>query len=366
MGLDFVALTKANEFRRQVIPGDAVADLLWNDTSVASFVLDDDHPAVAELTAPGARCRVRLDEVDLFRGRVAKTPGNGPNGQIEFHVECDKRKMYDWLGWPKPTAAITAQDVEYARYTGSTEAVVRAAVVANLTRLGVPWTFAPNTLNRGPAARVEFRFHELGDRLYPLLRAARLGLILSYDEDDDVTVSLRSPNTVAGTLDPTTGILNQFEFDRFAPSSTRVVVGGRGDGTGRDLHLEIDSARETEWGDIIEVFKDARMVEAGDDLSIDADEALAEGAPGMSVSMDLIETDAFRFGEHYDLGDLVPVRTGSEDPVTEVITQITISDTAADGVVVTPHIGAIAVDPNAQLAERINALKARVRDMGRR
>lgn len=366
MGLDFVAYTKANAFRRLVTPGDATADLLWNDTSIATFILDDDHPAVPDLTAPGARCRVRLDEGELFRGRVARTPGRGPNGQIEFHVQCDKRKLKQWYGWPKPAAAIGAQTDEYARYTGNTEAAVKAALTANLTRLGVPWTVAPNTENRGPAVRLEFRFHPLADKIYPVLRAAQLGLVLAYDEDSDVTVDLRSPETVVGTLDPDTGILNEFDYDRWAPDATRVIVGGRGDGVDRDFYLKIDTARETEWGDISEVFKDARMVEAGDDLSIDADEALAEGAPGMSVTMDLIETDAFRFREHYDLGDLVPVRTGSEDPVTEVITQITISDTAADGVVVTPHIGAIAVDPTAKLGERISALKARVRDLGRR
>ncbi|MDD7930064.1 Gp37-like protein [Microbacterium thalli] len=362
-GLSFIVRDKTDTFVQKCIGGDASADLLWSVPSIASFTIDDDDRAVAALIAPGARCSVMLGPDELFRGRVARTPGHGPKGQIEVHVEDDRRKFNDWLGWPKTTAPITGQDVEYDVYTGPSETIFKAALAANVARLGVPWTVVA-TQGRGSSARVELRFHKLADKLIPLLVADRLGVVLAYPENGGVVVDVRSPRVVDGLLDAPTGIVDEFDFDRWASSATRAVVGGREQGTERILAYVIDTAREAEWADIIEVFRDARNTEPGADLTLEGWQTIADGAPGASVSMDLIETDRFRFREHYDVGDIVPFNIGGA-PGTEVITRVTISDTVRGGLTITPHIGDVNTDPLAQLGARVAELKARVRDLGR-
>lgn len=368
MGLSFLVRDKNDSYRRTAVGSNQSADLLWNDTSLATFTLDDDHAAAADLTEKGARCSVLLDDEELFRGRIARTPGRialTPEGrsvgQLEFTVECDKRKFHQWQGWPKPDAPISGQDVEYAVYTGSAEKVFKDAVAANLARLGVPWTVAPN-LNRGSNAKAEFRFHYLGEKLFPILATDRLGVTLEYGAT--VLVDLRSPNVVEGVLNLETGVVDELDFDRWAPSGTRVVVGGRNEGIDRELLQRIDADREADWNDIIEVFKDARNSEVGADRTPDAIQALAEHDSGASVSMDLVETDRFRFRTHYQVGDVVPFTLAGQ-PGSEVITRVTITDTESEGVQITPHIGDVNVDPIAQLGARISELKSRVRDLGR-
>lgn len=364
MGLEFVAYDKTETFRRQFAASDSSADLLWNDTSLATFALDDDHAAVPALTAPGARCRVMLDGGSLFRGRVARSPGTGPTGQITFAVESDMRKFKDWFGWPKPSASITAQDVEYDVHTGTSEDVFVAAVSANVARLGVPWTVTASA-GRGSSARAELRFHTLAEKLFPLISADRLGVVLTYGAGRAVAVSLRTPKTIAGVLNADTGVLDAYSYERWAPSATRVIGGGREEGVDREFILDIDSDREDDWGDVIEIFKDLRNTEVGADLSIETGAALAETGPGVSMSMDLTETKRFGFRTHYELGDVLPFDIAGQQG-SEVITRVTIADTVSNGVTITPHIGDTNVDPLARLGARVAELRGRLRDLGRR
>ncbi|MGK4422132.1 Gp37-like protein, partial [Klebsiella pneumoniae] len=87
-----------------------------------------------------------------------------------------------------------------------------------------------------------------------------------------------------------------YSFERTGPTATRVIVGGRNEGVDREFVEFRDTALETDWGDIIEVFKDARNTEEGADLTVDAREALAEGRPTSGISTTLNETDRFRYG----------------------------------------------------------------------
>ena len=365
-GLKFVIYTKGNVFRRQLVGMEANAELAANVIPTAEFTIDDDHPAVADITEKGARCAVWFRGVERFRGRLKEKKGDGPDGQITAQVQGDLRKFWEWLGWPVPTQPLSNQSgAEYRVLTGKSETVVKTALAETFTRLGVPWSVAA-THGWGSTTRAELRMHPLGDKLMPLLDADRLVTVLSYPTDSTVRVDVRQPGTVPGILTIDSGVPDGYQFSMEPPTATRVIVGGRGEGTARQFKSVVDATREADWGDIIEVFKDARNTDAGADITVDGREALAEGAPRVSVSTDLVETDRFMYGTTYVEGDLVHVRVGPVDSIEQI--SVSITESESTGVVVTPHIGELDVstDTNAALAAAVAKLARGVRDSGRR
>ncbi|GAA3947806.1 Gp37-like protein [Microbacterium soli] len=360
--VEFVIFDQSDGFKRRLVALESTAEIPANGVPWAEFTLDDDHEALPAISVEGARCAYRFRGVEWFRGRVATMQGTGPVGQTTVRVEGDFRKLWDWQGWPKPTAAVTGQDVDYARYTGTSEDVFKAALAANFTRLGVPWTVAPSQ-GRGSAARAEFRFHPLAEKTLPALDADDLIVTITYSPDP--VVDVRAAVVVPGLLSDLTGVLENYDWSRTAPATTRVVVGGEGEKENRRLYQKIDAALEASWGDIVETFKDSRMSDEGADLSIDADETLAEGAPTASVSMSLLESERFRFGSTFLAGDRVRVVVGPLD-VTERITLVKVTESPGEGVLVTPVLGSVDDSPDAEIGVQVAGLARGLRDAGRR
>lgn len=364
-GLRFVLYDKDDNYQREISGLEATADLMPNAISTATFILDDDHPALPSATTEGARCAVWFRGAERFRGVVQSTPGEGPEGTITINVEDDRATLWYVHGRQVPGAALDAQASEYRVYTGNSESVFKAALSENFARLGMGWTVAPS-LNRGLPKRVEFRMHPLADKLIPILDMDGLVIVLSYDNTGAVTVDVREPDTVAGVLTLDTGIPDSYTFDRVAPTITRVVVGGRGEGVEREFVEVIDTEREAEWGFIREGFVDGRNTEEGSDLTIDAYQALAEGAARVGVSTELVETERFMYGDTYVEGDLVHVQLGPVD--TSQRLSVSITESAENGVVVTPRIGELddSADVEVQLAQQLARLARGARDQGRR
>lgn len=362
-GLRFVIYDKAGNFRRQLEGVDASADLIANAVSTAEFTIDDDHPAVDAITTDGARCAVWFRGAERFRGIIRETPGDGPDGQITARIRCDLRKLWEWQGWPVPGNAIGSQTSAYRTYTGPAETVAKNAIAENVARLGVPWTVT-GSAGRGATSRVAFRFHPLADKLIPILEANGLIVVLAYS-GSSVVVGLRERETVPGVLTVRSGVPEGYEYNRVAPTATRIIVGGRGEGVARELKRVMSSARETEWGDIIEGFVDARNTDEGADITLDGAEALAEGAASAALSTRLNETDRFMFGTTYDVGDLVNVRLGPLQVTQPVSVQIT--ETAEQGVEVTPYIGDLEVtaSTDVRMQRQIAKLAKNLRDKGR-
>jgi len=368
--LKYVVYDKAGTFRRQFSGVRAEVEPMSNQTSTATLTLDDDHAALPALTARGARCSIEFRGHELFRGKVTRTPGTGPKGAVQIFIESDIRKLWHWYGWPVPGAAITAQTSEYRNYSGRAESVFKTALSENIARLGIPWTVAP-TLGRGAliptGSPVSFRFHPLAEKLIPVLDNSDLVVVLTYDSLGRPTVDIREADTVQGVITLGSGVVDGYKFSVEAPTATRAIVGGRGEGVERELVTVVDSAREAEWGDIIETFVDSRNSDVGTNIAPYGTEALVEAAPRVGVALDIVETKKFQYLKQFREGDLAHVRLGPIDSL-EQITSVSISEDPDDGVLVTPHIGSADVDAeiDVALARAIGALARGQRDQGRR
>ncbi len=365
-GLSFVIRDKSNVFKRRVVAHrGAEADLVWNGVSTAFFVLDDDDPAVPAIIADGARCDVWNGDVLEFRGWITATPGAGPVGHVTAYVEDFRQALNEWQAWAKPTAAYSGQNVDYRKYSGTLEAVVKLAVSEAVTRIGGPadWVVATSS-GRGPATKVNARFEPLGDLLWQPLKDARYGLVLTYP-GGVTTMDLRTPATVAGVLDVSSGRVDRYEFSRRGTTSTRALIGGRGEGAARELLQVIDTARETALGRVIEVWGDARNNDPGASLTPEAQALLDEGAPTTSVSMELTEQPGLKFHTTYEVGDIVPVKIGDLES-SEVITRVLVKDDPDSGITVTPTVGDVITDEIQVLANQLSRLQKRARSQGRR
>lgn len=360
--LTFAIYDKAGAYKRQFSGVEATLDLAGNVIPTATFVLDDDDPALGAVLSNGARAAILFRGEQRCRGLIRRKPGTGPNGQVTGHVVGDLRKLWEWQGRPVPSAAVEAQTQAYRTYTGPSETVFKNALAENFARLGVPWVVAPS-LGRGSATRAELRFHPLADKVLQALTADNLIVTLDYI-DGQVIVDTRPAHTVPGVFTVATGVPDEFTYDLTGPTATRIIVGGRGEGVERQFVEVRDTALEADWNDIIEGFVDARNTDEDADITVDGIEALAEGAPKSGLTTTLNETDRFRYGTTYVEGDLVHVRVGPIDRVQPI--SVSITETAQDGLVVTPHIGDIEDDTDAILAQQIARLARGARDTGRR
>lgn len=366
-GLSFVVTDRAGAFRRQIgAHSGAHATLPRNGIHTAEFTLDDDDAALPALAETGARVHVLFRDRERFRGKVSEFTGDGPDGTVTVKMLGDVRKLWEWQGWPAPGLPIGTQP-ETRTYSGRSEQVFKDALAENFTRLGVPWSVAPdNGLGTG-GQRVEFRFHPLADKLVPLLELDGLAVTLAYDAAGHVTVDVVAPTPVTGTLTAASGMIDRYTYSLIAPTGTRAGVGGAGEGAARQIIQVTDTARETDWGDIVEMWVDSRMADAGADLTPDGLQALADAAPRVGVDATLLEGPLLTYGETYDELSAVHVQIGPVDEVLP-ITQVTIDDTPTDGVIVTPMIGAVDIDAPSDvlLARQIARLAAGARDQGRR
>ncbi|OZD48570.1 hypothetical protein CH252_18740 [Rhodococcus sp. 06-1477-1B] len=369
-GLRFVITDKTGAYLRDVSGFDAEAVLAPNVIPAAEFTVPSDHEVASLITLDGARCRVFFRGEERFRGLIQETPGTGPDGEVTARVVGDLQNLWSWYGRQVPTAPIGNQFQDYRTYSGPSETVFKNALRENFTRLGVPWTVAPD-LGRGSQVQTQFRMHPLADKLMPLLDADNLTVVITYVDNaagvqTGVVVDVREPDTVPGVLTLETGIPDSYTYTREAPTVTRVVVGGRGEGVERKFIEVIHAPREAEWGIIREGFVDGRNTEEGADLTVDAYEALADGAAKVGVNTTLVETDRFSFGSTYQVGDLVSIDVAPVQALQRI--SVSISETADEGVVVTPRIGELdeTEDTDARLWRAVARLSRGIRDQGRR
>ena len=326
-----------------------------NVKSTATFTIESDHLRAADLMGPGARVMIYRHGEFEMSGPVRLAGGQfTAAATLTFTVEDDFRILNNWLAWPKPAAPLTGQDVEYRSITGPAETVVKTVMAENAARLGFPLTVAPS-LGRGASGKYTFRFHPAYDRLFPAVDQAGIGVTVRQ-EGAGLLLDCYTPRDYPHRLSPANGTIVGGTYTLAAPSVTRVVVGGQGEGVAREFRAFPDAARETAWNDVIEVLQDARDSSAGDVYAERAAEVLAEGASMAGQSLELSETEHFRYGgKGLRKGDRVTAVINGQ-AFTDVLREARLS-WDKDGDTATPVVGERTDDPDLNLAKRIRALQ---------
>jgi len=343
-------------------PESVTADIGFNIVGTAQVVFRADHLRRDDITTDGARMVIEYPGLSypLISGPVRFKGGKGPKGQatITATIEDDLRILWRLRGWQVPTAAISNQGTsEYRTYTGNAETIVKTMVSENVARIpseAARVSFAPN-LNRGAVipSGVKIRMHPLAERLFPAVEQAGLG-VRCYQSGAGLVLDVYEPRVYPKILSEESGTLASWEWNQSSPDVTRVVGGGRGEGTARVFRSAIDAALESQYGDVIETFMDARNGETNAEIDQSNSEVLFEGKPKSGLSLELSETPYFRYGTVV-VGDKVTIEAGGLQ-ITDVLRTATITWTKDDGLSVKPGVGKIENSTESRINQAIKTL----------
>lgn len=280
------------------------------EQSTASITIDADHYYIPAVLTDGARSVLHFGNLAMSGVIISKRGDSGPPSTVTFDVEDDWRLGRRILGWPNPTQPITSQGAasKYYTVTGPAETVVKDFLSANIDRLGLDIVVAA-TQNRGARITASTRMHPIWDRLLPLVTNAGLGVSV-LQGTATLVVDCYETAYLAHEVGPDSGVLDTYTWELHAPTTTRAVVGGAGEGTAREFRVVSDPVLEGAWRDVQEVFVDARDVESADTGTLDqrGRDALVEGAPRTSLALTLTDNDLLVPGVNVAPGDYFPTR----------------------------------------------------------
>jgi hypothetical protein len=339
-----------------------------NQQPTAQLTVRTDHHRAPALLTEGCRVTIGYHGQQILSGVVDSIGGTGdPAGVLTVQVRDDWALLSDLLGWPVPTAAISAQNTaEYDTKTAAAETVVKWFAGRAITRLGLPVTVATDH-GRGSTITVQMRMHQLADQLLPLIDQAGIGVTVKQSGSGFV-LDCYTPTTYSRTLTPQSGVVTDWEWTRTAPKTTRVVVGGQGDGTARVFRARSDTTAEALWGVKREAFVDATDATTTALLDARGDAAIAEGTATAGLKLTLAETDTFRYGDQLRVGDLVTTQlVPGATAITDVLREAVINWSVEEGLTATPVVGDRQDDPSRTFAKAIASVARAVRiDRARR
>ena len=355
-----------------------------------TFAVDADDRRVKHLQADGARvrCDYRYSPSSapqtLISGPVTEVAGSGtPEAALRtFTVSDDWHVLNDTLGLPNPAGTAAQQGASEAYYsaTGPAETVLKQIVEANRARLSIPLV-VPATQGRGATITTSIRMHSLAERLFPAVTDA--GLIVRVLQRGSAlpTLEVSTPTVRSRVLTQASGVVVEGDFQLAPPTVTRVWVGAGGVAEARIFRLFVDDALELRFGGgagkrfVRERFVDARDVgieppatalTAAQEAVLQqrANEVLQEGAPRGSLAAKLAETETFRFGRTFQLGDRVSLQLAGGPVLSDYVREVQFKWDAS-GVEITPLVGSWAESVNDEILKRIADTMRAVRDMQR-
>lgn len=330
-----------------------------------------------------------------------------PENLLEVGSLSDSGQSWDISGAPAvgeddgrsgyyrwPAGPLTATQAASHLIDAQINARWNARFGANLLTLG-SGVAGPDISSDLPLAR----FGTVESYIVPMLRSTPAALRFITDEYSSgefrIVAEFWEPKTWPQTFTPDSGVVHDGEWSLAYPAATDVVAGGPGDLSARAFLGLTDLAASMEHQDIIEVFREATGAPVKWPTTLDekfriakyyllrpeisadekaeflkfltdaATEALGDGAPTAGVTLQLSESEGFRFGGYnsdgFATGDLITVAPSSSTAFsdltfTERITETTVTMSLTEGFSVTPQVGERRDDPDVQLARNVKAL----------
>lgn len=312
-------------------------DVLFRWQAVGRFALKLKQGAEAQVLAePGAGIVITTDDgaTVLMSGAVNRHElAAGADGLTWTFSGEEDTHLLDILAWPVPGAALTAQSVEAWTMTGPAETVMKTVVQLNAARLGIPLSVTIPASPLGLTVTARARMTGLLE-LLPKLSEAGGGLgwrvvrPITGVPVFEVWEPMDRSTQVLFSAD--TGSLQGFEYTRVAPTVTRVVVGGAGEGVARTFQSTVDTAAEAEWGFVHEDFRDQRQTDDTSEMGSEAELTLAENGDLTRLALTVADLPDQTYGVHYQVGDLVPVQVTPGNIIVDRVLEVRVSLSPGD------------------------------------
>lgn len=411
-------------------PKTVSGSLILNGLSIITIGVEASDPNQQWLTQPGCRVALTYRGLREFSGMVDLESGVILlNGVVTFTIKGDWRVLQDTLAFVNPANGLAATSVSstdtsamgqatlpggastagadgtidgqsgtYVWPADVAETNIKAVISANFTRGTMPairpFTVAPNQ-GRGGNARTagvlpEVRMDTLEVAVTPILAWSRLVLEIVQQKDaTTIGIDVRAPGNWAADLTVTSGVVTDGSYSKQAPSATRAIVGGPGDGPAR-AYIEVDDATglEAAYGYGIEVFRDGssagltwpstlnaayqvpkylrfrtEVVQAVKDafnasMVAVGQAGLTAGLPTTSINAKLAETESFHFGglDGVRLGDYLTIKTEGGVRFGNYVTEAQFDLAESGEFTVTTILGQVTDDTTRTMATAISNL----------
>lgn len=291
-----------------------------------SVLLPAEHTAAKFLRKPGTGILI----TDVKSGEVlmsgpttrpsSKQTSQDLKGMVTIGGVSDDCILWDGRAWPNPDLLVEAQTEGHDIRTGNGETVIRQYVSVNIgpgaiadrRSLLASKLILEADQGRGGLVTKSARFPKLGELANEIatltglrFRVVQRGdnLVLEIREVEDKTDIIR--------LDVANGTLDEQSVEFSAPVTTRVIVAGQGEGADRTLIMRRSAestAAETQWGRIMEEFKDQRNTNDITELEQSGDEILeTDGFTRTSVKAVPSNDLTMVYMKDWNLGDRVTV-----------------------------------------------------------
>jgi hypothetical protein len=412
-------------------PESVKGSVLQHGPGSFQLTLRENEPYLDAIMTPGARIAMDLRGAPLFSG-MRRPIGNGlvVGGSPTCTIQGDRRLLDNHLALVVPGGPLAPTSTSGAGRLGqavvtdaagpdgtvvgqggymqwpaelsTAESLVKWLLTQNLVRSREPVVIAPDQ-GRGGDARAagvlpQVRMDKLSEAIQPLLDWSGLTLTALRNRSGLVVVEVRESFAWPAAFTVESGVVVDGSWTITPPSATRVILGGPGEDAARAFWQVNDATGlEDEYGDSIEVFKDATGATLTWPQSLDqslqvakyyllrtdvteanktlfrayldeaARGALVDGLPVTSIAAELAETDQFHFGGQQGvlLGDELTVTAASGVDFHDVATEAEVTYTASEGLAVKTKLGDLSDSPDRKQARLIARLFAAQRRMAR-
>lgn len=312
----------------------------------------------------------------LFSGPVTEftkvTTSEDSTGTWFFTGVDDNIHSADGNAWPEPSNDDpTTQTEAYDVRTGAAETLLRGYMADNLvdgvappSRAITGLTLAGGDLARGGTVTARARFTQMGKVLSDIATLGGLGFDI-VQENAGLKFYVYEPQDKSSTvrMDIANDMLSKTEYGFGAPTATRVIVAGQGEGVDRQfIAVTTPEAGDEElaWGRKIESFKDRR--DTGDPLELEQDGLLLVTENGKTItSLSVVPNsqETMQYSIDWRLGDIVAIVIGDEELVATV-TEAVIA-VGAQGVLTAATIGApVGFDFESKIAQQQSEQGSRI------
>lgn len=345
--------------------------LRYNDVSTWTLELDARHALVPQIIQPGAGILLVRGGTVVMSGPWTRLDGraDGNHEVLTVTGASDEVLLREAQASPVPSASSPPYSAqEHDVRTGIASTVLRQYVDANAgpgavsTRRKLGLTIGTDTLV-GSTVTGRARWQVLLTLLQDLATSGGVGFrVVQVDQGREFQVYQPQDKSSLVKFSTALGTLSEFSHTTNRPTATYVYVAGGGEGTARVVRERASSQYAT-WGRIEGELVDQRHTSVTTELDQAGDEELIEQGQRTTLAVTPIDTDQQRFGEHYDLGDIVSADLGAFGQVSDLMREVTVS-LRPESQRITPALGTTLTVP--PLFEALRRTRHRVINLERR
>jgi len=270
----------------------------------------------------GGHVAVYDGKTQIIAGKLKQYQETNSSGlkDIELHFECHLSYVHGMITVPSPDRALTSQTARaYYRETGPAETVIKDAVRLHVSQ-NAPRAENRNPIivelseGRGETVTINSRFQNLLEELQDVSKNSGVVFFSYLDhETSEIRFGVREPNdyTRSIRLREDNGSLGDISYSLEAPTASRVLVAGQGEGTDRMLRLV--ESDQTDWEVKTLIFQDRRDTEEADELIKAGEDTLADHVEKQSITIDTETLAGLKYGRDFIKGDLITVQLNSAD-----------------------------------------------------